>query len=78
LPPETTIPPLEQQIARTTTRLLRLEGVSFLAATGGFVALDGAWWPYLLLVLVPDLGMAGYLAGPRVGSWTHNAVHRYV
>lgn len=61
-----------------TTRLLRLEGVSvFLAATGGFVALDGAWWLYLILVLVPDLGMLGYLANPRVGSWTYNAVHLY-
>ncbi|WP_232701879.1 DUF4260 domain-containing protein [Halobacterium wangiae] len=61
-----------------TTRLLRLEGLAvFLAATGSFVALDGAWWLYLLLVLLPDLGMVGYLAGPRVGSWTYNAVHLY-
>ena len=61
-----------------TTRLLRLEGLAvFLAATGSFVALGGAWWLYLLLALVPDLGMVGYLAGPRVGSWTYNAAHLY-
>jgi hypothetical protein len=32
------------------------------------------WW-FLGLFLAPDIGIAGYLAGPRVGAWTYNALH---
>lgn len=55
---------------------LRLEGLAlFVAASVAFLALDGPWWLYLVLVLAPDLGMAGYLAGPTVGARTYNALH---
>jgi hypothetical protein len=38
----------------------------------------GNWLLFLLLLLAPDLGALGYLAGPRVGAATYNAVHNYL
>lgn len=29
----------------------------------------------LLCLLLPDLGMVGFLQGPRLGAWTYNLVH---
>lgn len=58
--------------------ILRVEGAAvFLAASAAFVTLDGAWWLYLLLILAPDLGMLGYVAGPAIGSRAYNLVHTY-
>ena len=31
-----------------------------------------------MLALAPDLSVAGYLLGPRVGATSYNAVHAYV
>lgn len=36
---------------------------------------DFAWWWYPLLILTPDIGMLGYLAGTKVGAWTYNLFH---
>lgn len=59
--------------------LLRVEGlVIFAAATTTYYFLDGPLWLYLVLFFTPDLGMLGYLANPRIGSWTYNVVHTYV
>lgn len=33
------------------------------------------WWLLAVLFLAPDIGMLGYLAGPRVGAGTYNALH---
>ena len=58
--------------------ILRVEGAAvFLAASAAFVTLGGPWWLYLLLILAPDLGMLGYVAGPAIGSRTYNLVHTY-
>ena len=40
-----------------------------------FSQLDYGWGWYALLFLSPDLSMIGYLANPRVGSWTYNLIH---
>ncbi|WP_378945474.1 DUF4260 domain-containing protein [Paracoccus sp. R86501] len=34
-------------------------------------------WVWPLVLLAPDLGAAGYLAGPRVGAFTYNLMHLY-
>jgi hypothetical protein len=61
------------------TVLLRLEGLALAAgALALFLWMDGTWWWVPVLFLVPDLSMAGYLAGPRVGAMTYNAVHATV
>ncbi len=34
-----------------------------------------SWWLWPILFLAPDLGMLGYLAGPRAGAITYNLLH---
>lgn len=61
------------------TSILRLEGVgAFVAAVGGYILLDGPLWLFAVLILAPDVGMLGYVAGARVGSVTYNVLHTYV
>jgi hypothetical protein len=59
--------------------VLRAESVAIFA--GGvllFLQLNGnALW-LLPLLLAPDVSMAGYLGGPRLGSVTYNLVHNLV
>jgi hypothetical protein len=56
--------------------LIRLEEL-FLALLSVFLFrfLDYAWWWFPALLLAPDLGMVGYLAGPRVGALIYNLLH---
>lgn len=56
--------------------LLKLEEFAlFVLALYLFTQLDFVWWWFPLLFLAPDLGMIGYLAGPRFGAWMYNLVH---
>lgn len=58
--------------------VLRTEGVALVAAsTTAYFALSGPLWLFLVLALAPDIGMLGYLAGPRTGSRLYNALHTY-
>jgi hypothetical protein len=58
---------------------LRLEGAAVLVAAAALYAVVGAsWLLFALLFLVPDLSLAGYAAGPRVGAIVYNVVHSYV
>lgn len=57
---------------------LRIEGMAVLGVTlGGYVTLGGPIWLLLVLALVPDVSMIGYLAGPRLGSLSYNLAHTY-
>jgi hypothetical protein len=48
---------------------LRAEGLATLAAgLAGFLFLGLPWWAFLLLLIVPDVSMVGYLRGPRAGA----------
>lgn len=59
--------------------ILRLEGLAALAAAATLYAHAGASWRlFAVLFLVPDVGMLGYLAGPKVGAAAYNALHTYV
>ncbi|MCP1199207.1 DUF4260 domain-containing protein [Notoacmeibacter sp. MSK16QG-6] len=61
--------------------LLRLEGLAlFGAATLLYLQLPApaSWWIYLIGLLVPDLSMLGYLAGPVIGAVTYNIFHMTV
>lgn len=42
-----------------------------------WAALHGSWIWFLVLFLVPDLSMAGYLIGPRFGAALYNLAHSY-
>lgn len=56
--------------------LLKLEEAAMLVlALLAFSQLDYSWWLFAALLLTPDLGMLGYLAGPRVGAATYNLLH---
>lgn len=58
----------------------RVEGAG-LALAGLLIAVlaapgwGGVIW--LMLLLAPDLALAGYLAGPRIGAVLYNCVHIY-
>jgi len=58
--------------------LLKLEELFLLGlALFLFSRLDYRWGTsrYALWFFAPDLGMIGYLANPRLGSWTYNLIH---
>jgi len=62
--------------ADTMKTLIRIEELSLAAVSFYlFLALDIAWWWFLILLLAPDLSVLGYLFGPKVGAWTYNLDH---
>ncbi|WP_135468028.1 DUF4260 family protein [Crenalkalicoccus roseus] len=59
--------------------LLRLEGLTALAAAVTAYGLAGGCWTlFAALLLLPDLAMAGYLVGRRVGALAYNLAHSYL
>jgi hypothetical protein len=56
--------------------LLNLEewGI-FLLCIFLFSKLPYAWWWFPALLLLPDIGMLGYLVNAKVGAYTYNLVH---
>ena len=59
--------------------LLRAEGAA-VAVAAGLVAwqLGPAWWLVVLVLAAPDLSIAAYARGPKVGAAVYNAAHLYV
>ena len=56
--------------------LLKLEDIVFLVlAVTTFSHLHYAWWVYVLLFLVPDVSMIGYLFTPKSGAALYNLFH---
>ena len=56
--------------------LLRLEGACYAIAALLIYWQQGfSWWFFAILILVPDLSMLGFLAGPRIGAICYNIVH---
>jgi hypothetical protein len=56
--------------------LIRLEEFAmFLFGIFVFSTLPFAWWWFLVLILVPDLGMIGYLFNNKAGAVLYNLVH---
>jgi hypothetical protein len=61
------------------TWILRLEaGFVVAAALFGYHALAGNWLAFVLLFLIPDITMAGYLRSPETGAAAYNAGHTYL
>ena len=49
--------------------LVRIEGAILLALSGLLYGLEGeSWLLFVVLYLVPDLSMLGYLGGPRIAA----------
>jgi hypothetical protein len=58
------------------TTFLRAEALAVgLAAAAAYVTSGYDLLLFVVLVLLPDVSIAGYLAGPRVGSLTYNLAH---
>lgn len=62
----------------TVRPFLRLEGLAmFVVGLIAWERLGGDWLWLVPVLLLPDLSMIGYLAGPAVGSLTYNLVHNW-
>lgn len=58
--------------------LLRTEGAALTALVVTLYGRFGeSWLLFILLLLAPDLGMLGYLAGSRAGAFTYDLFHTY-
>jgi hypothetical protein len=58
------------------TTFLRVEALALgLAAAGAYVASGYDLLLFVVLVLLPDVSIAGYLAGRRIGSLCYNVAH---
>jgi hypothetical protein len=72
----TTSHPTEEADLAWIRPWLRAEGLAtFGAGLAGFLFLGLPWWAFLLLLIVPDVSMVGYLRGPRVGAVLYNVAH---
>ena len=66
-------------VERLPRALLHTEGAAVaIGATVLYFDAGHAWWLFLALALAPDLSMAAYAAGPRVGAAAYDVVHTYV
>jgi len=65
--------------ATRTATVLRLEGALIVAfAVFSYHLLQASWLWFLLLLLVPDVFMVGYVWGNRVGATVYNVGHTYL
>ncbi len=56
--------------------ILKLEEAAlFLLCIFLFSQLGFAWWWFPALLLLPDIGMIGYVLSPKVGAFTYNLLH---
>lgn len=59
--------------------ILRLEGLAvFLAGLVMYEHLGADWLWFVPLLLVPDLSILGFVAGPGVGATIYDLVHNWV
>jgi hypothetical protein len=57
---------------------LRLEGLVAFGSGLVLFGLSGGNWLFVVpLLLLPDISMLGYLAGPRVGAVAYNLIHNW-
>jgi hypothetical protein len=62
----------------TVRTWLQLEGLAAFAAGVVLYGVSGGNWLLLIpVLLLPDVSMLGYLAGPRVGAFTYNLAHTW-
>jgi hypothetical protein len=61
---------------RAMKTLLKLEeAVLFTGCLLIFPYLGLSWWWFAGCILLPDLGMAGYLINTKTGAWLYNLFH---
>ena len=58
---------------------LRLEGLAAFAVGAALFGASGGNWLFLIpLLLLPDISAIGYVASPRIGTFTYNLLHNWV
>ncbi len=63
----------------SSTKWLRLEGLSVLCLSVYFYSQFGSsWWLFGFLLFSFDLGMLGYLLNPKLGAVIYNGFHSYI
>lgn len=71
--------PSQSTVTGAPLRWLRTEGLLIFILSILLYSRTGAsWWLFLILLLSPDLAMAGYWINPRFGSIAYNVAHSYV
>ena len=76
LPDSSMAAPEHPAVAGAPRIILRVESATlFVASVLAYHHLGLSWVEFALLFLAPDLGMAGYAVGPKVGAATYNALH---
>jgi len=67
-----------QPVGAPVRSWLRLEALTVtIAGLMVWAGMGGGWTRFVLLILVPDLSLIGYVWGPRVGAALYNAAHSY-
>jgi hypothetical protein len=57
---------------------LKSEGIAFFIASIWCYSIVGAsWWLFVVLLLMPDLFMVGYIKNSRLGAMLYNIGHTY-
>jgi len=70
---------MDTPVSGTPRLLIRVEGlVMSVGAVLAYQALGASWLLFAAAVLLPDLALVGYAAGPRTGALAYNAVHTYI
>ena len=65
---------------RLARLLLQAEGAVVAAAViwAYGTQTDAPWWLFVVLWLVPDVGLLGFLVNTRLGAWAYDPLHSYV
>jgi len=67
---------LECQMLTKPALFLRIEGAALLVISLlGYRETHSSWLLFAVLLLVPDISMAGYLAGVKIGAAVYNLAH---
>jgi hypothetical protein len=67
-----------EQTTPWVRRWLRAEGiVALVGSVAAWAALGGEWPWFIACLLIPDVAMLGYLAGPHPGAIAYNLAHNW-
>ena len=77
-----TVPPAEAQRTERSDRTVKIwlhaEGAAaFVAGTLLYAQAGGDWLLFLPALLLPDVGLLGYLRSARFGAFTYDLVHNW-
>ena len=57
-------------------KIIKLEeAFMFLLSIILFNQTDYPWWIFLVLILIPDVGMLGYIVNTKIGAYMYNVFH---